>query len=201
MCSSVFVFSLLQMAAGRFMRMDLQKMMEKRYESKTFPPLVVLKSGKCALGCRKVLELTEGPPAPVASPNRFNPTLSLPASDTLYLCIYCPTGARVACKGNVIGVCEACACPCLVGRHVCGPAVNKASVSAVHTYPIRRSLAHSLPALFLISTMQTVSSEPGGDMCQVAAGQASLKIQLPLPGRRWPPAPFVRGACTSRQTH
>lgn len=116
-----------------------------KVKRKTFPPFAVFcgveRVENVRLGAGKSLSSQKVLLHQLLLPTGLIPRSAFRASDTLYLCIYCPTGARVACKGNVIGVCEACACPCLVSGHVCGPAVNKASVSAVHTYPIRRSLA------------------------------------------------------------
>lgn len=44
---------------------------------------------------------------------------SLSAGDTLHLSVHSLAPARAACKGSVIDVCEACACPCMVHGHVC----------------------------------------------------------------------------------
>lgn len=47
--------------------------------------------------------------------------------------------------------------------------------------------------------MWTVSSKPGGNMCQATAAQTLPKNTLRAPSlSRWPLAPFVRGACTSK---
>jgi len=67
-----------------------------------------------------------------------------PHCDTLYLSVHSLAGACVACKGSVISVCEACACPCTVTRHVCGLTVNKCPhPSHTHTHTNTHTHTHT----------------------------------------------------------
>lgn len=92
----------------------------------------------------------------------------------------------------------------LLIRAACPPLI-----SLPHT-PRSQVSGHSLPLLSLNETMRTVSSEPGGDMCQVAAARGLPKNTTittththPTPSldAQWPLAPFVHGACTSKCVH
>ena len=77
---------------------------------------------------------------------------------------------------------------------VCGPSVNKGpipSLSHTHTHtPLSQVSVHSLRRLSLNETMLTVSSEPGGDMCQVAAARALPKNTTPRPPPWMPDGPW-----------
>lgn len=89
---------------------------------------------------------------------------SLSACDTLYLSVHSLALLCVARKGSVIGVCEACACPCMVTRHVCGRTVSKGSIPPSHTHKVTHTHTHTQVSglrLFSPSTLSKLNNADG----------------------------------------